>query len=189
MMKACESCGKQIELAATGRPKRFCGQTCRKRASRAPKATLPRELTSRDRWVRRQGKRPLTAKGWYASVTDPRTWGSYSEAAASVKGDGLGFVLGDGVGCIDLDHCITDGVLAGWAREILDACPATYVEVSMSGTGLHIFGLLAEGKGRGQRAGVGVEYYSAGRYIAVTGDRFEGSVNVLADISEIVSRL
>lgn len=123
MSKACESCGKRIELAGTGRPKRFCGQTCRKRASRAPKTGLPVELTSRARWVRRQGKRPLTAKGWFASVTDPRTWATHDEVKASTKGDGIGFVLGDGVGCIDLDHCIVNGELQGWARDILDRCP------------------------------------------------------------------
>lgn len=189
MSKVCESCGKRIELAGTGRPKRFCGQTCRKRASRAPKTGLPVELTSRARWVRRQGKRPLTAKGWFASVTDPRTWATHDEVKASTKGDGFGFVLGDGVGCIDLDHCIVNGELQGWARDILDRCPPTFVEVSQSGTGLHIFGLLREGKGRGQRGGDGVEFYSTGRYIAVTGDAFEKSVPRLGDLTEVVSTL
>lgn len=143
----------------------------------------------RRRWVRRQGKRPLTAAGWSASSTNSKTWDTYEAVQASVKGDGFGFMLGGGIGCIDLDHCLEGGVLAGWAREIVDRCPPTFIEVSASGTGLHVFGLLDEAPGRGQRGGDGIEFYSAGRFIAVTGDRFDGCVNVLADLSEVVKTL
>lgn len=45
----------------------------------------------------------------------------------------------------------------------------------MSGTGLHIFLPMPEGRGRKVRdGGVSVEVYSRARYIAVTGDRYEG---------------
>lgn len=171
---------------------RYCSGRCRQaayRARRAAEPALPRELTGRDRWVRRQRKRPLTVRGAAASVTNPRTWSSYAAARSSAKGDGIGFVLGDGVGCIDLDHCLVDGEVLPWAQEILDRCPPTYVEVSMSGTGLHIFGLLPPGAGRGQRGGDGIEWYSTGRYIAVTGERFGSSPARLADLGEVVASL
>lgn len=109
-----------------------------------------------------------------------------------MHGVGLGYVLaeGDGVVCIDLDHCITGGEVAAWAREILDASPPTYVEVSPSGKGLHVWGLGHLDRGRvirdGQRA---VEVYSQGRYIAVTGRRFEGAPVALADLSGVIAVL
>lgn len=146
-------------------------------------------MTSKDRWVRREKtKRPVTLARKPASSTNPSTWASYAEAKDSTVGAGLGFVLGDGVGCIDLDHCFIDGDLAGWAEEIVASCPATFMEVSQSGDGLHIFGLLPEGGGRNLRSGErSVEFYSAGRYIAVTGDRFRGSPSKLADLSGVVA--
>ena len=44
--------------------------------------------------------------GHWISVTDSQALSTYSEAKSSEDGDGLGFVLnGDGIICIDLDHC------------------------------------------------------------------------------------
>lgn len=130
---------------------------------------------------------PLTVAGRNASSTDQATWSSYAVAKRSNVGVGLGFVLGDGVGCIDLDHCFIGGVLVGWAREIVDSCPETYMEVSPSGDGLHIWGLLPERGGRKIRDGVrNVEFYSVGRYITVTGRRF-GGASLLADLSGVVA--
>ena len=102
-------------------------------------------------------------------------------------GDGLGFVLnGDGIACIDLDHCITDGVLAPWAQAIVDQCHGTYIEVSLSGTGLHIFGYANVGTGRNLG---GVEVYDRGRYIAVTGRRWRRAPLQLSNISVVVNSL
>lgn len=188
----CAHCSGPIVIAARGRVAKYCSGRCRVAAYRARKAAepkLPREMTSLERWVRRQGKRPLTVRGAAASVTNRRTWASHEAAVSSQRGDGIGFVLGAGVGCIDLDDCIVGGKVEPWAQEILDRCPPTYVEVSMSGRGLHIFGLLPEGAGRGQRGGDRIEWYSVGRYIAVTGDRFEGAPARLADLREVVASL
>lgn len=146
-------------------------------------------MTTRDRWVRHKRKRPLTITGASASSTYRATWSSYTDAKASTVGDGLGFVLGDGLGCIDLDHCLTDGKPAAWAKEILRRCPNTYIEISMSGDGLHIFGLLPEGAGRVIRDERAIEFYSRGRYIAVTGNRWASSPSTLADLSEVVATL
>lgn len=166
---------------------RFCCTTHRVYFSRRPK--LPVEMTEKARWVRRTStKRPITVTGRPASSTNPDTWASFSVASKAAIGAGLGFVLGEGVGCIDLDHCFTDGKLADWAQEIIDRCPPTFMEVSQSGEGLHIFGLLPEGGGRNMRDGVrNVEFYSAGRYIAVTGNRFGNCPSTLADLSGVVA--
>ena len=102
-------------------------------------------------------------------------------------GDGVGFVLnGDGIACIDLDDCLVDGRPKPWARRILRSTPATYVEVSPSGRGLHIFGYAEVGRGRCTK---GVEVYDRGRYICVTGRRFSSFPAGLADMSALVNSI
>ena len=62
---------------------------------------------------------------------------------------GLGFVFTREAGIVgvDIDHCIVDGALNETAAAILEKLPPTYIEVSPSGTGLHIFlrGTMPEG--------------------------------------------
>src|SRR4051794_453722 len=115
--RCCEECGGPLRLYRS--QARTCSARCRKRVSR--RHALPDALTGRDRWVRRtKAKRPITAAGKPASATDPATWTTFAEARSSSAGAGLGYVLGDGIGCWDLDHCITDGVLAPWARQFIE---------------------------------------------------------------------
>jgi len=61
--------------------------------------------------------------------TDPTRWGRFD----LLNGQPKGFVLGDGLVGIDLDDCITNGRIAGWALEVVRAL-GTYAEVSPSGT-------------------------------------------------------
>lgn len=155
----------------------FCSTRCRVAAYRARKAVaVPARMREAGRWVRvAPDKRPLTIGGAQASVSDAATWSSHELARASRQGRGMGFVLnGDGIGCLDLDHCVEGGEVAGWAQEILDANPNTFTELSMSGTGLHVWGLLEASPGRRIRDGRSLEVYSRGRYVAL-GSRFRGS--------------
>ncbi|MFC8531924.1 hypothetical protein [Nocardia sp. NPDC057227] len=85
-----------------------------------------------------------------------------------------GVMLGDGLACWDLDGVIgEDGRLHPDAVAVLaevgDA--ALWVEVSLSGRGLHVFVRGDEGPAR---VGERVSYYSRARFIAVTGLRFAG---------------
>ena len=172
--RTCEHCGGG--LGFKNRHARFCSSACRVRAHRAAKQ-LPFAMTSRARWVRRTAsKRPITLTGAPASSTDERTWSTFRQAAASTAGAGLGYVLGDGVGCYDLDHCLDAGQLAPWALEVLAGIgePVLFTEVSQSGAGLHVFVEAPEGRGRKVRDGERcIEFYSAGRYIAVTGKQYK----------------
>jgi len=171
-------------ITLTGRSHaRYCSTKCRVAAHRAEP---PVELRDRPRWLRHDRKRPIQPNGAPASSTDERTWVSYDIAADSDAGDGLGFALGDGVACIDLDHCLVDGVLADWAAPIVDACRGTYMEISPSGDGLHIFGFAHVGKGRKRG---GVEVYDRDRYMTVTMRRYKRAPLVLRDLSEVVSAL
>lgn len=147
------------------------------------------------RWVlwrneQRRGvaaKMPLQLNGRRASSTDPRTWTNFRAARASDRGDGIGWILGDGIGCIDLDHCLDGDELAPWAAEIIDQNRrrAILIEVSQSGTGVHIFLPMRTGRGSKIRDGRNIEVYppDSGRYIAVTGRRLDlGGVTVAREL-------
>lgn len=190
-----EGCAAALPVAGRGPMPRFCSTRCRVAAHRARRAgsPLPTELTDRRRWVRRdERKAPRTIDGGFASVAAPATWMTHTEARSSKVGVGLGYVLaeGDGIVCLDLDHCLMDGELAPWARAILDRCPATYTEISPGGDGLHIWGRGELERGRRMcMGGESIEVYGQGRYVAVTGRRFEGSPARLNDLSAVVASL
>lgn len=176
-MKTCEHCGRQLKAWARA-DARFCSTRCRvahHRSTRADEAAgLPVELTVRARWVNHVNKRPMCARtGAWASVTDPTTWSTYE--AASATGAPLGFVLGDGVGCIDLDACLDeDGIPNEATRTLLAYYEGSYVEISPSGRGLHIWGTAAPRRGfKREWRGQWIEFYSTGRYITITGNVYQ----------------
>lgn len=176
----CAYCGRSLILARVGA--RFCTQKCgtyyRREVGR-----FPAVMEASARFVRfDRSKRPLMVDGRPASSTDPSTWVGFDAARRSDVGEGVGFVLGDGIGCIDLDHCILDGELEPWAAEVVSENRGTFMEVSRSGDGVHIFGLLPEGRGRKIRDGRNIEVYSTGRYIALTGNRFGGSPRAMKSL-------
>lgn len=135
---------------------------------------VPEELRERDRWVCwDERKRPLDpVTGGWASVSDPSTWGTWQQATA--RSPRVGFVLGDGIGCIDLDHCLdAAGRPSVAAQALLEFYAGSYVEISPSGRGLHIWGTAPHVRGlRRTWRGQAVEFYSQGRYITVTGRVF-----------------
>ncbi|MFJ8855252.1 hypothetical protein [Streptomyces sp. NPDC102437] len=135
---------------------------------------------------------PLTIGGSVASSTDPSTWSRYRDADRSTAGVGLGFVLnGDGLVCLDLDHCLDqDGAPLPWAQTILDAAGDTWVEVSRSGEGLHVWGRGALEHGRRITFhGGSVELYATGRYMAVTGRTFGDKPRRLGDLQHVIDAL
>lgn len=177
----------------------YCSGKCRTAACRARQNAgdpVPAALARRRQWVRHTDRKvPLTAgrtRAAVASSTDASTWSTYRAAARSTAGVGVGFVLtgADPIVCIDLDHAIVDGVLQPWARRIVASAPATYIEVSPSGTGLHIWGTGVVGRGRRiRRSQSAVEVYDRGRYMTVTRRPFEGAPSKLADLSKVVADL
>lgn len=171
----CIRCGKIFDSnGASGRRKRTCSNACRQalyRKRKAEKASkIPKEMTSRAQWVRADGKRPLQVSGSFASSTNPATWAEFRQVQKGA-GDGYGVMLGNGLGCVDIDHCFIGGRLQGWARKVVEAIhePILFIERSLSGEGLHIFIEAPEAKGtkRGQ-----VERYTRQRFIRMTGDAF-----------------
>lgn len=153
-------------------------------------------MKRRRQWVRHtERKVPLAVNGGRvtpASSTDPSSWSSYPVARRATAGAGMGFVLTakDRLVCIDLDHALEDGELLPWARAIVDGMPATYIEVSPSGTGLHVWGYGWVGRGRKLRRGVAaIEIYDRERFITVTRRPFEDAPSRLADLSKVIADL
>lgn len=196
--RRCEHCREHLG-ARHAHNARYCSGRCRTAACRKRQRVadpVPSTLTRRRRWVRHTaGKVPLAvtgAKTTPASSTDPSTWSTYRTVVRSKVGAGLGFVLTaeDRIACVDLDHALVGGHLLPWARAIVDTLPATYIEVSPSGTGLHIWGYGEVGRGRKLRRGeASVEVYGRERYITVTGRPFEGAPSKLADLSRVIADL
>lgn len=111
--------------------------------------------------------------GQLASVTDPRTWGTYDDAcrAFGYGGfSGIGFVLTDGdpFAFIDLDDTHGDGEAYARQHKIFSQFDS-YSELSPSGRGLHIIvkGRLPHGRRRAY-----IEIYSSERYMTMTGNVF-----------------
>ena len=104
-----------------------------------------------------------------------------------MQGDGLGFVLaGDGITCIDLDYCY-DGEPTDEALALINSLPDTYIEISPSGKGLHIWGYtdLQQGR-RFTRNGLSIEIYPNGRYITMTGNALKRAPLAKLDLSNIM---
>jgi hypothetical protein len=181
MVLACENCGESILIARSDA--KFCSTRCRVAMHRREKSSpIPSGLRSRPRWVRwetvirggKPTKRPLQVIGAGASSTDSDTWASYTEVLSSVVGEGIGFVVGDGIGCIDLDHCLIDGIPSLAAADFLAIYPHNYIEISPSGDGLHIWGTAEPQRGRRLTLdGLSVEWYSQERYITVTSNVYQ----------------
>ncbi len=189
---AYEPCRRPLPVLARA-DARYCSTRCRVAAHRAAHAqpAIPLALRERRRWVRHVDKRPITVSGRSASSTSPRTWSSYEDAVAGTVGEGVGFVLnGDGIVCVDIDRCLEGNRVADWAAPLLKALPPTYVEISPSGRGLHVWGTARLPRGRviGVPGGR-VELYGSGRYLTVTGRRFRGAPSELAPLGEWIAAL
>lgn len=133
---------------------------------------IPLELRALSQWVcAGPDKVPLSPRtGQTASVTDPKTWGTFDEAIRTGM-PYVGFVLTDWdpYTIIDLDNkpekpCTPEQ----WAvhQRILERFES-YTERSASGTGYHIIvrGRVPSGLRRDN-----VEVYSTARYMICTGD-------------------
>jgi hypothetical protein len=152
--------------------------------------------------------------GFKAKVNDSRTWGSFDAARATRGAPHLGFVLSDleHIAVLDLDACRdpSTGQLKDWAQALLSRLPPTYIEISLSGTGLHVFGVIAPEiasgtyvlpRGEAAKSAAGKQgqeqktklekievYVRAKRAVVITGNVF-GEAHPFADISAVVREL
>jgi hypothetical protein len=158
---------------------------------------FPAELANLPNWVcwrlepdknNRPAKVPYCpATGRKANSGNPATWSSLElalRARAQYDYSGVGFVFTEqsGVVGVDVDHCLEDGKLNKTASDILAKLPPTYIEISPSGQGLHIFLRGALPAGGNRNAKNGVEVYAKSRYFTMTGKRWKNCAdNIAAD--------
>jgi len=161
--------------------------------------TFPKELTDLKQWIcwrlepdpkgGKDRKTPYCAlSGKKASSTNPETW-TDCETALEIKGKylytGVGFVFvrDGGLVGVDIDHCLdaATGELNQTAADILAMLPPTYIEVSPSGTGLHIFLKGEMPEGGCKNAKTGVEMYAHSRYFTMTGRKYKGGADGIAE--------
>ena len=121
--------------------------------------------------------------GTMAKTNDASTFSDFATAmkAYAMGGwDGIGYRVSEGIGAIDIDHCIReDGTLNDVAASILGFFPNSYFERSPSGTGLRGFFKLSPDFAYDKTVYYinnrkhGLEVYLPGttnRFVTVTGD-------------------
>lgn len=117
----------------------------------------------------------------YGNAHDPSTWLTHDDATTQLtalgSGYGVGFVLttNDPYWFLDIDNCADNGQWSALALELINRFPGAFVEVSQSGTGLHIIGRGTVPDHRCRRDDLGLEFYTEGRFIALTRNGAQGS--------------
>ena len=160
---------------------------------------LPQEMKDKPNWVivrlRDNPEKGRPDKflidchtGKFAESDNPNTWSDYETACKYASENGgvtLAYALdgSDGLACIDLDGCVDEnGEYSELAKEVLEKCGKTYIETSVSGKGLHIFGTTKGMDVRTFSKDGDMEFYRDTHFIAMTGDgagyqRFESFDN------------
>ena len=163
----------------------------------------PRKVPVRyDKYDLTIGTNPKTGQPTVYGGSDPHdvnNWLTYenSKAWADHLDCGYGFVFteNDPFVFVDLDGCLTpDGQWNSFSQEILAMFPGAGVEVSQSGTGLHIVGRaqIAANHRKKVKGHLDdgspweIEFYSRGRFMAIGSNQI-GDSN--ADVSNGVARM
>lgn len=113
------------------------------------------------------------------SSTDPDTWMTFEQARDDPRRhDCEGFVVSatDDFFFFDLDGCLVDGQWTPLATQMCQAFKGCAIEVSQSGSGLHIIGTGKLKPHGTQNKKHGIELYDDKRFIALTGTHAEGDV-------------
>ena len=130
----------------------------------------------------RMTKVPYQINGRRASATDPATWSTHEDVELAWRNNpnryqGIGAVMTRAYRMvfIDIDHCVEpSGRFDDRAEDILSAFMdddgnlTTFVEVSQSGTGLHLI-VIGDIPRSFKNSRLNVEMYDNGRFIAMTG--------------------
>ena len=131
--------------------------------------------------------------GNVADAQDPANHLTQEAAELAVSmgtGVGVGLVLTpeERLWCVDIDNCLqADGNWSPIAIDLCDRLAGAYIEVSVSGRGLHIIG-TGDLPPHGTRNGpLGLELYSKGRFIALTGTHATGDMT--CDLTPVIAPL
>lgn len=123
---------------------------------------------------------------------DPANWMDYpaASALADVYGLEIGFSIteDDPFFFVDIDHCLENGQWSPLAVQLCRQLAGCYIEVSRSGQGLHIIGSCPDPPThRSKNVPLGIELYTSGRYVALTGNRAVGSPAHHAQLGPVIA--
>jgi Family of unknown function (DUF5906) len=121
---------------------------------------------------------------WLDATTAMQIAGSWGE------GYGVGFVFTEAAGFwfLDVDNCLLNsGEWSPIAQQLCAYLAGCAVEISQSGKGLHFFGRGSLPEHGCRNAEYGLELYSAGRFVALTGTQAAGDCT--ADASALMPAL
>lgn len=118
-----------------------------------------------------------------SNAHDPSIWTTRDEAQRISElcgqGWGIGYVFthNDPYFFVDLDNCVdANGQWSEISTQFCQYFAGAYVEISQSGTGLHIIGSYSQIPDHGcKNMQLGLELYSAERFVALTGTAAVGS--------------
>lgn len=163
---------------------------------------IPEEMRALKQWAcyrtyTKDGKRKKVIispnNGKFAKSNAPETWATFDAArryCERYKYEGLTFALTSGITFIDIDHAVdkdTGKILSKDAEELLAAFPDTFIERSVSGTGIHILvkgSLPADALKRNDSKGL--EMYDTYRFICMTGNLISDTTN-LKDCTQTIA--
>jgi len=168
---------------------------------------IPKELMEKEQWlaykkIPRQnpnGEIKISKIPYSALTLSAKSWNAKENLASFNKAlsvlvhhdfDGLAFALteDDPYVCIDLDHCVKDGELSVFAKSIMRTFEGSYMELSGSLEGVHIF-LKGKVPSNLNQQTKGIEIYHSNRCIAMTGEvnsrHFESSFEILDKTVEL----
>ena len=120
--------------------------------------------------------------GAVADAHDPAIWTDYATAGAAAARlggkHGVGFVVteADPYWFLDIDHCFSDGAWSPLALELCQSFPGCFVEISHSGTALHLIGRGVVPPHGTKNAALGLELYTSGRFCALTMNTASGDM-------------
>lgn len=128
--------------------------------------------------------------GKISDAHNPAIWTDYETAQATAAAwgapYGVGFVFTDAdpFWFIDIDGALVDGEWSPVAQTLCQLFAGAAIEVSQSGTGLHIFGSGVVPPHSCRNQAYGLEFYHSGRFVALTGAGAIG--NAAADMSHVL---
>ena len=114
---------------------------------------------------------------------NPAHWLSREEASSPTYGLAMETSEAAALLFLDLDHAYADGAWSPLAVDLVNRLNGCYVEVSYSGTGLHVIGRGRIPPHSTKNTPLGLELYSRLRFCALTGTHARGSMNFDATIA------
>lgn len=119
--------------------------------------------------------------GQVVSAHDSHLWvdfataSAFAQAMGSRYGVAFVFTVNDPFWFLDIDDCLqADNTWSPLAQQLMGYFPGAAVEVSSSGKGLHIFGCGTCPPHGCKNTPLGLEFYTSGRFVALTGTNAVG---------------